>query len=297
MHKYFRQIGDYAKDTRHLTLLEHGAYTIMLDIAYASEKPLTKDVSALARLCCAKSKEEKEAVERVLKEFFHEVENGWEQKRVKKELADYRDQSDSARYSNFCKAWKKKNGKNAKVIDLERWKGALPDYLGCHPVVDGEPFDYRTMTEWYSINIPTSNQEPVTSNQEPVFPPDYPAGHVAALSRWWSYKREKRETYKPTGWDTLLKQQAVFTAEQVQRSVEASIGSNYAGLFTDKIAASDLRNPQPQKKEGGAVFVEVDAPARFGEAWAELYGGEQPPWATLGNGEKAEVRRWIQQNR
>ena len=294
MHKYFRQIGDYAKDTRHLSLLEHGAYSIMLDISYATERPLPDDLPALARLCCARTKEEREAVERVLREFFRQDENGaWIQKRVQKELDAYRDQSASSKYSNFCKAWKKKHGKNSKVIDLERWKALLPEFLGCHPVADGEPFDYRTMTEWYAISIPTSNQEPVTKNQEPVFPPDYPAGHVAALSRWWHYKREMRQTYKPTGWETLLNQQSVFTSDQVQRSVEASIASNYAGLFTDKIAAMDLRNPQAQKKEGGAPpAVENPCPDWFEEACLDLYGSVPESWALLGIGEQADIRAW-----
>ena len=69
MHKYFRQIGDYAKDTRHLSLIEHGAYTMLLDIAYATEKPLPNDIDTIARLACARSKDEKAAVETVLREF------------------------------------------------------------------------------------------------------------------------------------------------------------------------------------------------------------------------------------
>ena len=260
MHKYFRQIGDYAKDTRHLSLLEHGAYSIMLDISYATEKPLPDDLAALARLCCARSKEDREAVERVLREFYRKDTNGgWIQKRVQKELDDYRDQSISSRYSNFCKAWKKKHGKKEQTIDLEAWKELLPIYLGDHPVADGEPFDYRSMTDWFAINVPTNNQEPVTSNQEPVFPQDYPAGHVAALSKWWSYKRENRQTYKQTGWRTLLNQQLKFTSDQVERSVETSISSNYSGLFTGKSQKADSHSPGlgGQKKEKGAAAVNI----------------------------------------
>lgn len=248
MHRYFRHIGDYAKDTRHLSLLEHGAYTMLLDLAYSMETPLPTEIPAICRLCCARSKDEQKAVENVLLEFFKMTDTGgWIQGRVLEELADYRDQSDSSRFSNFCKAWKKRHGKKQQIIDLEQWKQLLPKFLGCYPVADGAPFDYRSMTEWYAIELQTSTQEPVPKNQEPVFPPDYPAGHIAALAQWFQYKRERRETYKPTGWASLLKQQLVFTSEQVQQAVEQSVGNNYAGLFTDKIKSA------AQKKEGGAA--------------------------------------------
>lgn len=54
------------------------------------------------------------------------------------------------------------------------------------------------------------------------------------------------------------------------------------------------------KKEGGAGAamppVATGAPERYAEAWAELYGDEPPAWATLGEGERGEVRRWISAN-
>ena len=40
MNYYNRHLGDYAKDTRHLTMLEHGAYCLLLDYYYATEKPI-----------------------------------------------------------------------------------------------------------------------------------------------------------------------------------------------------------------------------------------------------------------
>ena len=37
MNYYQRHIGDYARDTGHLSLLEHGVYMVLLDYHYASE--------------------------------------------------------------------------------------------------------------------------------------------------------------------------------------------------------------------------------------------------------------------
>ena len=77
MHKYWRHIGDYAKDTRHLSILEHGAFTLMLDWCYASEKPLPEDEKVLFRLCGAFDKAEQKAVLAVRDEFFTREQSGW----------------------------------------------------------------------------------------------------------------------------------------------------------------------------------------------------------------------------
>jgi uncharacterized protein YdaU (DUF1376 family) len=108
MHYYQRHIGDYAKDTGHLTLLEHGAYTVLLDWAYASEKPLAKDHEELYRLCRAVRDEEKQAVDRVLLQFFPRGRN----KRVVQEIHDWRVKSRNNKKSAAVR-WQKKRNANA----------------------------------------------------------------------------------------------------------------------------------------------------------------------------------------
>ena len=49
MNYYKRHIGDYAAATRHLSMLEHGAYTMLLDVYYTSEQPLPADPKKAAR--------------------------------------------------------------------------------------------------------------------------------------------------------------------------------------------------------------------------------------------------------
>jgi uncharacterized protein YdaU (DUF1376 family) len=43
MNYYERHLGDYAKDTGHLSLLEHGVYTLLLDRYYATESGIPED--------------------------------------------------------------------------------------------------------------------------------------------------------------------------------------------------------------------------------------------------------------
>jgi len=83
---YRRHIGDYAAATRHLSLLEHGVYCMLLDVYYTAEKALPVDVKAVQRLVGARSKDEREAVETVLNDFFEKFEDGWHQSRCDEEI-------------------------------------------------------------------------------------------------------------------------------------------------------------------------------------------------------------------
>jgi uncharacterized protein YdaU (DUF1376 family) len=67
---YARYHGDYMKDTSHLSLAEHGAYTVLLDHYYGTEKPLPDDHAALCRICRAFEDYERKAVQSVIDQFF-----------------------------------------------------------------------------------------------------------------------------------------------------------------------------------------------------------------------------------
>jgi uncharacterized protein YdaU (DUF1376 family) len=70
MNWYARYHGDYMKDTSHLSLAEHGAYTVLLDHYYGTEKPLPDDHIALCRICRAFDDHERKAVQSVMDQFF-----------------------------------------------------------------------------------------------------------------------------------------------------------------------------------------------------------------------------------
>jgi uncharacterized protein YdaU (DUF1376 family) len=84
---YRRHIGDYAAATRHLSLLEHGVYCLLLDVYYTSEKPLPLDERAVFRLVGARSDEERFAVQTILDEFFTSAPDGYRQPRCDEEIA------------------------------------------------------------------------------------------------------------------------------------------------------------------------------------------------------------------
>lgn len=70
MNYYERYCGDYQRDTADLSLIEHGAYTQLLDSYYSLEMPLAAEMARLHRVCRAVTAEERNAVEYVVEKFF-----------------------------------------------------------------------------------------------------------------------------------------------------------------------------------------------------------------------------------
>lgn len=85
MNYYEHHLGDYAKDTGHLTMLEHGAYRILLDRYYSTERGIPANQAH--RLARARSEEECRAVDVVLNEFFEQIDDVWIHHRVEREIA------------------------------------------------------------------------------------------------------------------------------------------------------------------------------------------------------------------
>lgn len=86
MNFYAFHIGDYASATRHLSWEEDCAYRRLLDVYYTREEPLPDDLRAICRLVVASTAEQRQAVEVVLHEFFHQTEAGWISPRADREI-------------------------------------------------------------------------------------------------------------------------------------------------------------------------------------------------------------------
>lgn len=151
MNYYENHIGDYLKDTAHLSLLEHGVYKRLLDVYYTRETPLPEDV---ARLIGARSKDEKAALTSVLNEFFQKHPDGWHQGRCDAEIARYQDKQAKAKRSAEA-----------------RWGASRPQSDGnANASADG----MRTHSEGNAHQTPdTSNQTHVlnTSQTSSAHPP------------------------------------------------------------------------------------------------------------------------------
>ena len=70
MNFYKRFVGDFMRKTAHLSLLQNGAYNMLLDTYYATGRPLPADRDALYNICRATKPIERQAVDYVADAFF-----------------------------------------------------------------------------------------------------------------------------------------------------------------------------------------------------------------------------------
>jgi uncharacterized phage protein (TIGR02220 family) len=73
---YARHFKDYAAKTAHLSLMEHGAYALLLDHYYQTGGKLIANAIAIARVCRCQTEEERNAVQSVLDQFFTADDSG-----------------------------------------------------------------------------------------------------------------------------------------------------------------------------------------------------------------------------
>lgn len=89
MNYYERHLGDYAKDTAHLSMLEHGAYNLLLDRYYSTEEGIPE--GEVYRVTRARTRQERAAIDRVLSEFFSLADGFWIKNRVEEEILKFQE--------------------------------------------------------------------------------------------------------------------------------------------------------------------------------------------------------------
>ena len=125
---YKRHIGDYLKDTAHLSLLEHGVYTRLLDVYYTRESGIPDDQAS--RLIGARSKDECAALKIVLGEFFKLVDGMWMQDRCEREIHAMSKPEDDGIETKSGKAVRQQRyrGRRKAMFDRLREHGVVMSY-------------------------------------------------------------------------------------------------------------------------------------------------------------------------
>lgn len=144
--------------TAHLSWLEDCAYRRLLDVYYSREQAIPADIAQACRLVRASGKEEKRAVETVLREFFKETDAGWSHSRCEAEIQKASDAAERARANG------KKGGRPAK----EKPRGNPEE---TQPVISGNP---------EKSNSKAPNTNPITNTSYSVS--NETGGQAAKLS-------------------------------------------------------------------------------------------------------------------
>jgi uncharacterized protein YdaU (DUF1376 family) len=133
MHYYKRNLGDYAKKTGRLTMLQHGAYTLLIDACY--DREVFPTLEQAIDWTWASTDAEIEAVKFVLSRFFKLSSDGqYVQDRILEELLQYHKNADTNKRIAIDRETKRKEKSTNRV-----------------QIVDEPP----------------PNQEPLTTNHKP----------------------------------------------------------------------------------------------------------------------------------
>jgi uncharacterized protein YdaU (DUF1376 family) len=268
---YERHIGDYLKDTAHLSMLEHGAYTRLLDVYYTREGGIP--AADAARLVGARSKEERAALAAVLAEFFELREGVLIQHRADREIQRFQDKQRKASASANAR-WAKSGG-NAN---------ASADAMRTH--TEGNAPRARPQTPDTRPNTKNQERAPVAAppperatSLEPVDLAGHqptPAGIVCRAMRTVGMQATNPGDPRLL---TLLEQGAT-EAEFVGIATEAVAGGKGWAWVLHVLAA----------RRGEAAAIRL-APAVADDPW-ETRGGVERIAATVGIGRWDECRPW-----
>ena len=126
MHFYKKNIGDYAKKAGRLSMLQHGAYTLLMDSCYDREEFPTREDAI--EWTWASSREEIEAVEFVLRKFFTLEDGRYVQNRIQEELEEYRAKAETNKRIAIDRETKRKEKgtKRARTVDDAQLSGDEP---------------------------------------------------------------------------------------------------------------------------------------------------------------------------
>lgn len=246
MHYYKRNLGDYAKKAGKLSMLQHGAYTLLMDACYDREQFPTLEEAI--DWTWASTPEEREAVAFVLKKFFALESGVYVQSRVQEDVSTYQAKAETN-----------------KRIAIERETNRRENSTTRVPVVNESP----------------PNQEPLTTNQEPTAKekkrkpvPKVADAPVFVLPDWvdpfdWDtwHSSAKRKKATDAQKHAAIKQLSKWRDEgldHAQALASASVGG-WQGLFAPRPSAA-----------GHQVIPFQNAAARRAQTIADLTSRPEP---------------------
>ena len=242
MNWYKHYMGDYARDTAHLTILQHGTYRLLLDHYYATEKPLQADIPTLQRIIRATTLDEQDAVKTVLKEYFCLEGEFYTHSRADKELTKYEAQVDHNRTVGKL-GGRPKNPEITQVVILDNPSGSKN-------ITRKEPNpDTR-----YQIpdNQILETREQIPEKEKPVFVlPEWIDSEL--WTEWMSIRKKLKAVNSLRAMDSLVDK--LFAISQsgisVNTALKTAIEKSWKSIELDW-----LSNQKKGKKDVYAQFLE-----------------------------------------
>lgn len=252
MHYYKRNLGDYAKKAGRLTMLQHGAYTLLIDSCY--DREIFPTLEQAIEWTWASTEAEIEAVKFVLSRFFVLNEDGqYVQDRILEELANYH-----------------KNAVTNKRIADEREAKRKEKRTNREQIVDEAP----------------PNHKPITINQEPNICISPPSGellpncqHEEVISLYHKHLPTLRrvEVWNDTR-KGFLRQRWREVAEELSKTkkIETADVLGWFAEFFQHIATSRFLTGRVNDKSGRSFSADLEwilRPSNFAKIVEGKYHG------------------------
>jgi len=227
MHYFKFNIGDYHKKAGRLSMLQHGAYTLLIHACYDREKFPTEEEAI--DWCWASSPEEVAAVKFVLTKFFTLEDDRYVQARIEQEIVAYHERSETNR---------------AIAIKREASKLTKRDDKSTNRAEDDTNRER-------SVQGRAPNHKPITKNQETKKILERPEGLSEDV---WSDFLAFRKSIKAPLTQTAVKmiqsqaEQAGWTIEQ---ALTESMTRGWRGFKAEWVKNKSQSNDQSSMFAGG----------------------------------------------
>ncbi|WP_374349212.1 YdaU family protein [Chitinimonas sp.] len=246
MNYYERHLGDYARDAGHLSMLEDGAYTRLLDRYYTTETGIAADQAH--RIARARTREEKAAVDVVLAEFFTLTDGVWINQRAEEEIAKAQAKIKAAQ-ENGKRGGRPK--KNREETDEKPGGLLLGSEIETQPKAHQTPDTRHHIHANACISAPTSAR-PARRSRKSTIPDGF-----AISARVQSWAREKSIGNLQAHFDSfVLKAKARgYTYADWDAALMEAIRENWANLPTTP-APDLLTDNQPKRSATDGFLID-----------------------------------------
>ena len=219
MNYYARYCGGYAKKTARLTLMQHGAYTLLLDEYYSTEQPLPDNMDELFRLCRAMSKAEQDAVLFVVERFFPLGEDGLRHNERADEMIEKARPKTEAARANGKKGGRPKNNPGGYETET---------HIETHEKPNGKPtgFLFDNPQETQSETTRARSPTPTPVNLKPLSSPSRGDAASSGFNRFWqTWPSTERKVAKAKCAERWRKARLEEIADEIVEHVETMRGT------------------------------------------------------------------------
>ncbi len=198
MNHYPHHIGDYLKDTAHLTMIEDGAYRRLLDLYYQHEQPLPADKRQVYRLARATTPAERKAVDTILSEYFTATPDGHRHSRCDEEIEQYQavNEDSEARKENEKERQRRHRQRRKELFEALRAHDVVPAWDTKTSELETLLSQYRKRPVTRDSNAPVTRT--ATANQYPI-----PITHIKTEETTTTPPPESREADAPPSSSSL----------------------------------------------------------------------------------------------